>query len=71
MPLHSEFLRFSAVISHCYRQRRAKSLLEAVKYGQATGLINEQDNLSSYGRLVGNILILKATGQRSDYHSVM
>ena len=59
MDTHEEFLRFSAVLSHCYQKAKAQKLGLTVAYGKQTGLLNGNNRLSPLGVLVGNVLMLK------------
>ena len=59
MDTHEEFLRFSAVLSHCYIKARANKLGLTVAYGRKAGLLNEHNRLSPLGAVVGNVLLLK------------
>ena len=59
MDTHEEFLRFSAVLSHCYQQARHQELGLTVAYGKKAGLLNSHNRLSPLGILVGNVLMLK------------
>jgi hypothetical protein len=59
MDTHEEFLRFSAVLSHCYQNAKAHKLGPTVEYGKKAGLLNSHNRLSPLGVLVGNVLILK------------
>jgi hypothetical protein len=59
MDTHEEFLRFSAVLSHCYIKARANKLGLTVAYGRKAGLLNEHNRLSPLGSVVGNVLLLK------------
>ena len=58
MDTHEEFLRFSAVLSHCYQKAKAQNGL-TVEYGKKAGLLNSHNRLSPLGVLVGNVLMLK------------
>ena len=59
MDTHEEFLRFSAVLSHCYNRAKANKLGLTVAYGRKAGLLNEHNRLSPLGSVVGNVLLLK------------
>ena len=59
MDTHEEFLRFSAVLSHCYIRAKANKLGLTVAYGRKAGLLNEHKRLSPLGSVVGNVLLLK------------
>lgn len=59
MDTHEEFLRFSAVLSHCYQKAKAQKLDLTVAYGKKAGLLNSHNRLSPLGILVGNVLMLK------------
>ena len=59
MDTHEEFLRFSAVLSHCYQKAKAQKLGLTVAYGKNAGLLNGNNRLSPLGVLVGNILMIK------------
>ena len=59
MDTHEEFLRFSAVLSHCYQKAKAQKLGLTVTYGKKAGLLNANNRLSPLGVLVGNVLMLK------------
>ncbi len=59
MDTHEEFLRFSAVLSHCYQKSRANKLGLTVAYGKKAGLLNESNGLSPLGSVVGGVLLLK------------
>ena len=59
MDTHEEFLRFSAVLSHCYQNAKAHKLGLTVEYGKKAGLLKSDNRLSPLGVLVGNVLMLK------------
>ena len=59
MDTHEDFLRFSAVLSHCYNRAKANKLGLTVAYGRKAGLLNEHNRLSPLGSAVGNVLLLK------------
>jgi hypothetical protein len=59
MDTHEEFLRFSAVLSHCYQKAKSQKLGLTVAYGKKAGLLNNNNRLSPLGVLVGNVLMLK------------
>jgi hypothetical protein len=59
MDTHEDFLRFSAVLSHCYNRAKANKLGLTVAYGRKAGLLNEHNRLSPLGSVVGNVLLLK------------
>ena len=59
MDTHEEFLRFSAVLSHCYQKAKAQKLGLTVAYGKKAGLLSGNNRLSPLGVLVGNILMIK------------
>ena len=59
MDTHEEFLRLSAVLSHCYIRAKANKLGLTVAYGRKAGLLNEHNRLSPLGSVVGNVLLLK------------
>ena len=59
MDTHDEFLRFSAVLIHCYHQAQTNKLGLTVAYGRKAGLLNESNRLSPLGSVVGNVLMLK------------
>jgi hypothetical protein len=59
MDTHDEFLRFSAVLSHCYQKAKTNKLGLTVAYGRKAGLLNESNRLSPLGSVVGNVLMLK------------
>ena len=59
MDTHEEFLRFSAVLSHCYIRAKANKLGLTVAYGRKAGLLNEHNRLSPLGSVVGNVLLFK------------
>jgi len=59
MDTHEKFLKFSAVLSHCYQKAQANKLGLTVAYGRKTGLLNESNRLSPLGSVVGNVLMLK------------
>jgi hypothetical protein len=59
MDTHEEFLRFSAVLSHCCIRAKANKLGLTVAYGRKAGLLNEHNRLSPLGSVVGNVLLLK------------
>ena len=59
MDTHEDFLRFSAVLSHCYNRAKVNKLDLTVAYGRKAGLLNEHNRLSPLGSVVGNVLLLK------------
>ena len=59
MDTHEEFLKFSAVLSHCYQKAQANKLGLTVAYGGTTGLLKKTNNLPPLGSVVGNVLMLK------------
>ena len=59
MDTHEEFLRFSAVLNHCYQKAKANKLGLTVEYGKEAGLLDESNRLSPLGSVVGGVLLLK------------
>ena len=54
---HYECLRYSAVIEHCYKLSEAENLNVSVDYGRKAGLLDENNDLSPLGVLVGDVIL--------------
>ena len=55
--MHSEFLKFEAVLAHCEKRVTEDSLFAAMEYGREMQFFDQTNRLSQSGQLLAEMIL--------------